>query len=324
MFAPTQRKEFLVFRRLCETDSAPSPHPPRVLESHVPSHHGLGFSSRRCTALGRRERGDPRASQLPAARRAWGWAGSAALSPPLPFPALSPPTSLSGPGSPAGATSPSTDERGGARSRGRWGKPCPNPAAPRARPRLPAAPRAGGGSERERQARSCGPARDVTIVQLGGQGRRRRGSVRRAPVTSSDGPGSRCPGGRSSGNICNRRVVGDPERRERPRLGGPTELWRSQAGAPRNPRAAAGERPGCLGRLSGGSHSLVFHPRGANGHVVSHAHFTGGESEARRRDPVVHAWPLASLTPGSPLYPRCVVDSPLGVSPAWGPEYHSP
>lgn len=85
MFAPTQRKEFLVFRRLCETDSAPSPHPPRVLESHVPSHHGLDFSSRSCTAPGRRERGDPRAAQLAAARRAWGWAGSA-RSPPSPSP----------------------------------------------------------------------------------------------------------------------------------------------------------------------------------------------------------------------------------------------
>lgn len=86
MFAPTPRKEFLVFRTLCETDSAPFPHPPRVLESHVPSQHGLDLSSRSCAALGGRERGDPRASQLPAARRAWGWAGSAALSPPLPSP----------------------------------------------------------------------------------------------------------------------------------------------------------------------------------------------------------------------------------------------
>ncbi|XP_044801928.1 TBC1 domain family member 1 isoform X5 [Bubalus bubalis] len=110
-------EEFLVFSKLGQTD-------PEGLESRVPKPSGFTTPPPDTRAAGGvPEEGDPRGSQLPAARRAWGWAGwgrgrprslpSAPLprSPhPLPFPRL---------GSPAGATSPGSDERGGVRRRHR-------------------------------------------------------------------------------------------------------------------------------------------------------------------------------------------------------------
>lgn len=64
--------------------------------------------------------------------------------------------------------------RGGARRSAAVSGRCPPaPRRARARPRLSAGPRIGA-CERERRTRSRRPASDVTIVQLGGQGRRRR------------------------------------------------------------------------------------------------------------------------------------------------------
>lgn len=85
-------------------------------------------SSGRCAAWGTPGESDPRASQLPAPSPAWGWAGwgrgrrRSLPSPSLPTPSPRSPHPLpflGRPGGPAGATSPGSDERGGARRRSR-------------------------------------------------------------------------------------------------------------------------------------------------------------------------------------------------------------
>lgn len=119
----------------------------------------------------------------------------------------SPPTSLSRPHKRAGTTSPVVTRREDPSAR----PPCrgddarapvhPEPAPGRPRAHGPAARVSG--SRRERSRR---PARDVTIVQLGGQGRRRRG-LGGPGAERSVGPGAsnrraargRAPGPWSSG-----------------------------------------------------------------------------------------------------------------------------
>lgn len=87
--------------------------------------------TRSCPARSSGEKREPGASQLPAARRARGGRGRPRC--PRPFPALSPPTSLSGLGGPARATSRGGDERGGARRR-RGGRGSHARAPPRPEP----------------------------------------------------------------------------------------------------------------------------------------------------------------------------------------------
>lgn len=186
-------------------------------------------------------------------------AGSAALPPPAPLPRSPHPLPFPRPGSPAGATSPGSDERGGVRRRHRrrhrGGSHAPAPPRPEPAPGCPPplgpAEGVSGSCGRRAAARPAMSPLFSWVAKVGGVGP--------APVTVADRPGAGVPAGVARGTLVTVGLLGVRAAGGLRRGGGGIGPRR---GAPlaQGPRPESGQRD--PGSSPGGSHSLDFLPCG--------------------------------------------------------------